>query len=91
MENTFIDIVLIVIVIYLLFKVTRLEEHIKYMKNKLVNISSEAEVPEAINNELRKLLKEGKDVKAVKEARVALGLSLLEAKQHIDALKSENK
>ncbi|TSJ63524.1 hypothetical protein FPQ13_09135 [Allobacillus salarius] len=35
---------------------------------------------------MRVLLKEGKEVQAVKEVRQAFGLSLLEAKQYVDGL-----
>ena len=38
-----------------------------------------------------KLIKDGKDVKAIKKARETLGLSLLEGKEYIDKLKSENR
>jgi ribosomal protein L7/L12 len=34
-------------------------------------------------------LHEGKDVRAVKAVREALGLSLLDAKQYVDAIKKE--
>ncbi|GEL77531.1 hypothetical protein [Tenuibacillus multivorans] len=42
-----------------------------------------------IDDKLLQLLKEGKDVQAVKHAREALGLSLVEGKQYIDTLKRE--
>lgn len=44
-----------------------------------------------INDELRKLIKDGKDIKAVKKARETLGLSLLEGKEYIDKLKIDDK
>lgn len=44
-------------------------------------------VNDELNNELWKFLNEGNDIKAVKRVREALGLSLIEAKQYIDALK----
>ncbi|WP_245732851.1 hypothetical protein [Salinibacillus kushneri] len=40
-----------------------------------------------IDEELRELIKEGKEVKAVKKARETLGLSLIEGKEYIDQLK----
>ncbi|SFM43999.1 hypothetical protein SAMN05421832_102510 [Psychrobacillus psychrodurans] len=42
-----------------------------------------------INNELRELIKDREDVKAIKKARETLGLSLLEGKNYIDKLKSD--
>lgn len=57
------------------------------MKLTLDQITNVIEIPEhPINNQLRLLLKEGKDIQAIKEARTVLGLSLLEAKQYIENL-----
>lgn len=79
--------VLFVIIFMLYDKLTKLEMRFKRMKATLDQIELQVEVPEhPINDELRILLKEGKDVQAVKKAREVLGLSLLEAKQYVDAL-----
>lgn len=79
--------VLFVIIFMLYDKLTKLEMRFKRMKATLDQIALQVEVPEhPINDELRILLKEGKDVQAVKKAREVLGLSLLEAKQYVDAL-----
>jgi len=79
--------VLFVIIFMLYDKLTKLEMRFIRMKATLDQIANQVEVPEhPINDELRKLLKEGKDVQAVKKAREVLGLSLLEAKQYVDAL-----
>ncbi|MEC2056195.1 hypothetical protein I6J18_01365 [Peribacillus psychrosaccharolyticus] len=79
--------VLLVIIFMLYDKLTKLEMRFKSMKATLDQIALQVEIPEhPINDELRKLLKEGKDVQAVKKAREVLGLSLLEAKQYVDAL-----
>lgn len=79
--------VLFVIIFLLYDKLTKLEMRFKRMKATLDQIALQVEVPEhPINDELRKLLKEGKDVQAVKKVREVLGLSLLEAKQYVDAL-----
>lgn len=79
--------VLFVIIFMLYDKLTKLEMRFKRMKATLNQIELQVEVPEhPINDELRILLKEGKDVQAVKKAREVLGLSLLEAKQYVDAL-----
>lgn len=68
-------------------KLNSLETRVKSLKVTLDQVANQVDVPEQpINDKLRKLLKEGKEVKAVKEARKVLGLSLLEAKQYVDKL-----
>jgi ribosomal protein L7/L12 len=72
--------------------VGKLEGRIKRMQFTLNQITQQSGLPEnPINDELRKLIKEGEDVKAIKKARETLGLSLLEGKEYIDKLKSENR
>ncbi|WP_373893328.1 hypothetical protein [Virgibacillus sp. CBA3643] len=90
MDFTFAAILLLVIM-YLLHRIDKLEGRIKGMRYRLDQVAKQVDVPEPpINDELRKLIKEGEDVKAVKEAREALGLSLVEGKQYVDALKFED-
>ena len=92
MEFHFIDMLLLIIGIYLILMVTKLDGQLKGIKYTLNQISKSADMPEnPINDELRELINEGKDVKAVKKARETLGLSLVEGKQYVDALKLENK
>lgn len=92
MEYSFVELVTFLGVIILLFKIIKLDGNIKGIKHTLDQIANKVQVPEKpINNELRKLLSEGNDVKAVKKVRETLGLSLVEAKQYIDALKLESK
>ena len=90
MEYIFIGVLLVIIFLLstiVIDKLNRLETRFKSMKATLDQVANQVEVPEhPINDELRKLLKEGKTVQAVKEVREVLGLSLLEAKQYIDAL-----
>lgn len=45
----------------------------------------------AVNDQLRNLVKEGKKVQAVKEAREAFGYSLLEAKEYVDGLSGKSR
>lgn len=76
---------------YMLYKMSQLQEEIKGIRNKLEQMASQMNLPEnPINEELRELLKTGEDIKAVKVARETLGLSLLEGKQYVDALKNED-
>lgn len=80
-----------VAVVYLLIKISNLQEALRGIKYKLDRIESQMDLPEnPIDDDLRALLQEGKDVQAVKVARETLGLSLLEGKQYVDALKVED-
>ncbi|HAM82115.1 hypothetical protein [Ornithinibacillus bavariensis] len=90
MEINFAELLILFIVLYLLNEVVKLNSRVKGLKYTLDKISKQADVPNnALDNELKQLLNEGKDVKAVKRARETLGLSLIEAKQYVDALKME--
>lgn len=90
MEFSILDALILFICAYLLLIVINLNNRIKVMQSTLKQMTKQTITPDhPINNELRQLLKEGSDVKAVKRAREILGLSLLEAKQYIDKLKNE--
>ena len=78
--------------LYLLFTVNKLNSRVKGLEYTLEQMSKQVDVPEnPINNELRQMLIEGNDIKAVKRVRETLGLTLLEAKKYIDVLKLEVK
>nr|WP_245203717.1 hypothetical protein [Ammoniphilus resinae] len=79
--------------VYLLIVVSKLDSRVKSLKYTLTQFTKENNIPEnhPINDELRKLINEGNDVKAVKKVRETFGLPLLEAKQYVDALKLETK
>ncbi|MGD7024865.1 hypothetical protein FZC79_15200 [Rossellomorea vietnamensis] len=92
MEYNFMDFLIVSILIYVLITVIRLEGRIKGIRYALDQISKKAGVPEKpINNELRELIRKDQEVQAVKEVRETLGLSLVEAKQYIEALKAAEK
>ncbi|MGM0901324.1 hypothetical protein [Mesobacillus maritimus] len=91
MGITIIDIVFFIIVIYLLTKISKLEHRISAMQKTIDQLTSKVKLPEpAINKELRQLLKVGKEVEAIRQARNEFGLSLAEGKQYVDKLKSGN-
>lgn len=82
---------LVVIIFFLVTtisnKLNSLETRVKSLQFTLDRVANQVKVPEhPINEKLRGLLEEGKGIQAVKEARQVLGLSLLEAKQYVDAL-----
>ncbi len=79
-----------VIIISLTTKVGKLEGRIKGMQYTINQLTQQSGLPEyPINDELRKLIKEGEDIKAIKKVRETLGLTLLEGKEYIDKLKRQ--
>jgi biotin operon repressor len=92
MEINIVIVLLALICIYLLSTVIGLNSRVKGLEYRLEQMSKQMDIPEMpINNEVRHLIKEGNDVKAVKKVRETLGYSLIEAKQYVDALKLEGK
>jgi len=88
--NTFFEWFLFVAVIFLVLRVVTLEQRLKQMTYTLKQIGKQVGVSErAINKDIKDLLKDGKDIEAVKLARETLGLSLVEGKQYVDELKAE--
>lgn len=78
------------IIINLSAKVNKLEGRMKKMQYTLDHVTKHSEIPEnPLIDELRKLIEEGQDVKAIKRVREEWGLSLLEGKEYIDKLKSK--
>lgn len=91
MDISFIDVVLLATIAYLLIIISKMDDRIKGIKNSLDQMRKLMDLPEdPINDELRQLIQEGNDVKAIKKAREALGLSLLEGKKYVDDLRSEH-
>ncbi|MDN5709171.1 MAG: hypothetical protein L0G95_07010 [Planococcus sp. (in: firmicutes)] len=79
--------------VYLLLsqQIQALEVRMKHMSKRIKQLEAEVTLEEpAINEELRRLIAEGQEVRAIKAARVAFGYSLLEAKQYIDGLKEND-
>lgn len=92
MDLNIIEIILLFLILYLLGITSKLEGQVKGLKYTLIQLLETTDpVDYPINNELRELIQEGKEIKAVKKVRETLGLSLLEAKQYIDALKREER
>ena len=85
------DGIFLIIILYMLTKISKMEHRIQAMQKTIDQLTSKVKLPEpAINKELRQLLKDGKDVEAIRQARNEFGLSLLEGKQYVDKLKSGN-
>ncbi|WP_099157521.1 hypothetical protein [Virgibacillus ndiopensis] len=85
---------LIVIGLFVLLNLTSKNSKLKSIEKRISNnefmlkqIANQVGVQELpINKKLRKLVKEGKNVQAVKEARECFGYSLIEAKRYVDEL-----
>ncbi|UAL53600.1 MULTISPECIES: hypothetical protein [Metabacillus] len=90
MEYAIIIVILLFIYMVTSSRIKALENQIKSMKVKIDQLSINGDVQvNPVDDDIRKLLHEGKDVRAVKAVRDALGLSLLDAKQYVDAIKKE--
>ncbi|MBZ5200278.1 hypothetical protein HU147_03520 [Planomicrobium chinense] len=64
-----------------------MEKQLADMQKTIAAINSEEPLKEPpVNEGLRQLLQDGKDIEAIKMAREHLGLSLLEAKKYVDSL-----
>ncbi len=69
-------------------QIQALEVRMKQMSKRIEQLEAEVVLEEpAINEELRRLIAEDQEIRAIKAARVAFGYSLIEAKQYIDGLK----
>lgn len=88
MGSGFIEYLIILAIVYVMVTIGKLEGRIKGLQHSLQQISKQVGVStEVIDNEVRDLLKEGKDVAAVKCVRETLGLTLVEAKRYVDQFK----
>lgn len=84
-------IVVILLGIALMFysKLAMVEERVKRQDRLLERLLKHMEIETPVSEEVLALLRKGKEVQAVKEARERFGLSLLEAKQYVDQLKDK--
>ena len=88
MGTSFIGYITLLAIVYLMVTIGKLEGRIKGLQHSLQQISKQVGVStEVIDNEVRDLLEEGKDVAAVKRVRETLGLTLVEAKKYVDQFK----
>lgn len=92
MSITFIGIIIIIAISLLGSSVLKVQGQVKGIKYTLDQIAEKVQVDEKpINETLRELINEEKDVEAVKVARETLGLTLVEGKQYVDALKASSQ
>ncbi|MFD2925329.1 hypothetical protein [Halobacillus naozhouensis] len=85
-----IDVALLAGIVYLLRQVINLDGRVKGLSYTLDQVTNQMTLPEyLINDDLRKLISEDEEIKAIKKARETLGLSLVEGKKYIDQLKND--
>lgn len=89
---TFYLIVSIIVILYLAFKVVVLEGRVKQLQNSLSQVRDYPEIEKhPINDELRTLIQNGENIKAIKKSREVFGFSLLEGKEYIENLEKESQ
>lgn len=88
MEIIILIIIVLLAVLMISSRMAAIEKRMKQQQDVLNQIAKHLGIPEPpVHEEVKRLLREGQDIKAVKTAREELGLSLLEAKQYVDAIK----
>ncbi|MDN4607210.1 hypothetical protein [Sporosarcina highlanderae] len=88
MEINVMEILFFIAILWIMVIVSKINRRVKGIKYTLNQLSKQNGVPEnPINDELRKLISHGEDIKAEKIARKTLGLSMLEGMQYVDDLK----
>lgn len=83
----------VLILIILMSIISQLRNDITRMKLTLDKIAKQVGVPDIvtqdIKDELKTLISEGKNVKAIKRYRIVTGLGLKEAKEYVDQLSTQ--
>ncbi len=90
MDSKIIYIFIWVMLLYIISSISDLKKDIAHINANINKIAEKVEVPNTLDDELKKLILEGKKIEAVKNYRVATGAGLVEAKEYIDFL-SERK
>ncbi|MGG3280859.1 hypothetical protein [Paenibacillus solani] len=89
MEIILLIVVVVLAVLMISSRMAAIEKRMKQQQAVLNQIAKHLSAPEPpVHEEVKRLLREGQDIKAVKTVREELGLSLLEAKQYVDAIKN---
>ncbi|QTD40089.1 hypothetical protein [Sporosarcina sp. Te-1] len=70
-------------------KLMMIEERVKRQEKLLERLMKHEQIETPVSDEVLALVRKGKEVQAVKEARERFGFSLLEAKQYVDQLRNE--
>lgn len=87
---TFYVIASIIIIFYLVYKVVALEGRVKQLQSRLSQVRDYPEIEKhPVNDELRTLIQNGENIKAIKKSREVFGFSLLEGKEYIDKITKE--
>lgn len=82
-----ITLILLVVGVYLcLLSIGNMKREIDRMNLTINKIANKVQVSDEISDEIKILIKEGKNVEAIKRYRIATGLGLAESKQYVDSL-----
>lgn len=91
MDLNFIEMLILILVLFLSANVYKLQGQIKGLKYSLDQISKQMDLPnDPANKEVQTLIDTGEDIKAVKRSREIFGFTLLEGKEYVEALKGED-
>ena len=73
--------------LYIMANIIQLKDDVGRTQRTLNKIVEHLNIPDNIDEELKKLILNGKEIQAVKKYRYETGASLVEAKKYIDTLK----
>lgn len=88
MEIILLIVLVVLVCLMVSSRMSAMEKRMKQQQNMLKQIANQLGIPEPpVPEEAKRLLEEGQDIQAIKMVREELGLSLVEAKQYVDAIK----
>lgn len=73
--------------LYIMANIIQLKDDVGRTQRTLNKIVEHLNIPDNIDEELKKLIRNGRETQAVKKYRYETGSSLVEAKKYIDTLK----
>ncbi|MFB9861569.1 hypothetical protein [Salinicoccus siamensis] len=82
-------VLLLGIIVYLLYTNSKLNGEVRRLRNGQEKFITPDGEGHPVNHELRQMVREGEEIKAIKKARQTFGLSLVEGKQYVDRLKQD--
>ena len=92
MNFNFIEMLILVIVLFMFSSNLKLEGQVKSLKASLNQILKHMDLPDyPVTEEIKTLVANNEEIKAIKKARELYGFSLVEGKEYIEALKEEGK
>lgn len=87
MSEGIIILIIVGMLLYIMANIIQLKDDVGRTQRTLNKIVEHLNIPDNIDEELKKLILNGKEIQAVKKYRYETGASLVEAKKYIDTLK----